>query len=342
MTPQLAANPAGWPQELLPVFDRTLTCEFASISRTGRPITWPLTPFPSEDGEAIEVSTGLTYPSKAERARRNPKVAILFSDDVGSGLDRPPMVLVQGLASVRDADLQANTDLYVQRTIAKLPEAWSGVSGLAQRRRGWYWIRIWVRVTPLRIQWWPQGRTDEAPHSWRAPAGTTAPPSDPAPVGPNPKPWQERPTRWRERAAVAVEQFGRPVLTVIGQDGFPTLIRTDDARLDGAGFVLDLPAGIEGPLAGNGSLTFHARYDRAAPHESAVFVGHLERPRRGGGGVRFTVDWLLGDFRPQGSRRRRPLARWTASRRVSPRIKGEAARRGQGVPHVRPPDAASH
>ena len=70
LTLRLEHNPAGWPADLLPVFERSITCEFASLTRQGTPITFPVTPYLGEDERTLDVSTGLTYPAKAERARR--------------------------------------------------------------------------------------------------------------------------------------------------------------------------------------------------------------------------------------------------------------------------------
>jgi hypothetical protein len=126
LTTALAGNPSGWPEELLPLFERAITVEYASLTRASAPITYPLTPYVGEDGLTLDVSTGLTYPAKAERARRNPKVALLYSDPLGSGLDGAPVALVQGLATVRDSDLQANTDRYVRLGMAKLPDTYKG------------------------------------------------------------------------------------------------------------------------------------------------------------------------------------------------------------------------
>ena len=39
----------------------------------------------SQDGGAIDVTTGLGYPKKANDAAANPKVALLFSEPTGSG-----------------------------------------------------------------------------------------------------------------------------------------------------------------------------------------------------------------------------------------------------------------
>lgn len=87
-------NPAGWPEAALEMFQRAITVEYTSLTRAGAPIMVPLTPFLGQDRLTVDVSTGLTYPTKAERARRNPKVCLLFSDPIGSGLPNPPVVLV--------------------------------------------------------------------------------------------------------------------------------------------------------------------------------------------------------------------------------------------------------
>jgi hypothetical protein len=55
---------------------------------------------------------------------------LLFSDPVGSGLNNPPIVLVQGLATVRDKKIQANTDRYVRLALGKLPAAYQGIRRL--------------------------------------------------------------------------------------------------------------------------------------------------------------------------------------------------------------------
>ena len=121
------------------LFDRAITCEYASLTASGDPVTVPVTPYVGETGTTLDVSTGLTYPAKAERARRNPKVALLFADPLGSGLEDPPTVLVQGLAAVRDADLQANTDRYVRVSLAKLPAVTKGQPRLVLRRMAFYY-----------------------------------------------------------------------------------------------------------------------------------------------------------------------------------------------------------
>src|SRR3712207_3961151 len=99
------------PEDVQQVFDRFITTEYTTIDRRGQPITWPVTPYYSPGAPCIDVTTGLGYPKKANDAEANPKVALLFSDPTGSGLERPPQVLVQGIAQVDDRDLDANREI---------------------------------------------------------------------------------------------------------------------------------------------------------------------------------------------------------------------------------------
>src|SRR4051812_31131904 len=211
-------RPAEWPVELDPFLDAAIACSYASLTGSGRPVTTPVTPYRS--ATTLDVSTGLVYPAKAERARRNPRVALLFSDPVGAGIADAPVVLVQGLASVRDRDLQAGLDSYVDRVTAKLPGASRGMPWFLMRRAVWYFARIWVEVTPLRVTWWENGRLDEAPRVWTAPEGTAAPASDPAPPGATPQPWQQAAADW-QAAADRAARLGVPDLTLVGTDGWP-------------------------------------------------------------------------------------------------------------------------
>jgi hypothetical protein len=206
------------------VFDRFITTEYTTIDRAGRPITWPVIPFYEPGGRSIDVSTGLGYPKKAHDARANPMVALLFSDPTGSGLDRPPAVLVQGIADVDDRDLDANRARYAREAPVKLP----GASELMPPRPlqsffDFYFQRIYVRVRPERVYVWRGGRGDEPElfdsHIEEVRSGHDEEPDVQrrAPEGGEPA--------WDRRMNQLGDLYRNAVLSLVAPDGFPFSVR---------------------------------------------------------------------------------------------------------------------
>jgi hypothetical protein len=331
---QLQQNPAGWPNTVLALFERAITCEYATLTKHQTPITYPVTPYIGDDGRTLDVSTGLTYPAKAERARRNPKVALLYSDPVGSGLANPPVVLVLGLATVQDANLQQNTDRYLRLSMVKVPSAYKGMPPFMLRRMPWYFGRIWIQVTPLRILWWPAGETESQPQIWQAPTGTAAPPSDPAPSGKALGVWKEGPTDWRSGAEYAVQNLGDPILTIVTADGFPLPFRVRNATLVPGGIRIHVPSGRPAPATGPACLTFHTHPELFTGQQNLVFVGQVQQEADG---CIFSVERQLGDWSLVGSRLKATWDFMQNGRKLAPRLAAEAERRGQPVPKVRLP-----
>lgn len=316
-----------WPV-LRDLASRFITSEYASLTRAGEPITWPLTPFAGADGITLDVSTGLTYPLKAERARRDPRVALSFSNPVGSGLEHAPVLVVQGLATVRDADLRANSARYLRESAVRLPEVYARIPDFMLARMAWYWARIWIEVTPRRVLWWPEGRLDREPVRWEAPASLMAPPSDPPPAGRSSGSWATEAVDWRRRAGGAVERFGPPVLTTVDSDGWPLPLRTVSAAATEDGFEVQTPAGVD-VRPGPAFLTFHSHVPTLESQENLGLAG--EATVRGGT-VRFSVTRALNDFPVPRNPVRRGLHMLRAGRQLRPRLVHEAQRRGQPVP----------
>ena len=325
---------AGWPEVALPIFERAMTAEYTSLTRAATPITEPLTPYPGRSGRTLDVSTGLTYPAKAERARRNPRVCLLYADGVGSGLADPPVVLVQGLATVRDSDLQANTDRYVRLTLAKLSAAFDGMPSVVLRRLVWYFARIWIEITPVRIWWWDSKALDREPGEWVARRGTTAPPSDPAPPGRQPAPWLRAPADWRPAARHAAGRLEHRDMSWVGSDGFPLAVPVAVLGATERGFRLRLGCRLPAHPQGPACLTFHTHAPSFAQQENKTFLGEISTSGRE---AVFRVERLLADVSLTGNRLVRTLGFLATGRRLAPRLRPEAARRGQAVPSVHLP-----
>ncbi len=223
--------------------------QYASVSAAGMPIDTPVLVFPSEGLRSFDLATGLSYPAKAERARRNPRTGLLIHGGPGD-----PVVSIAGMAAVRDADLQANVDRYLSECAFTLPHDpdWA-----LARQAVWYWTRIIVEVVPVSVLWWDsRAAMDRSPQVWRAPAASEFPNSDPAPPGKisEPAKWQERP--WRELAAQALGRNAPGHVSTIDSEGFPRPLPASAIALTGAGFELNLPAGIPWDVAGKACLTF--------------------------------------------------------------------------------------
>jgi hypothetical protein len=323
------ADSHAWPAELTAVFADAITCEYASLTASGRPVTVPSTPYVSGPS-MLAVSTGLSYPAKAERARANPHVALLFADDLHGAAG--PVVLVEGLAAVRDADLQANTDLYVRRASEKLPAATKGQPKFLLRRMAFYYARIWIEVSPRRILWWRDRTLAAPPSEWRADPALPAPTSDPAPSGGRPPAWLAPPPEWRVVAARALSELPLADLTFVGADGFPVCIPVTAGALAQDQVQLSAGAGAPPLVPGPACLTVHGHDAEFTSQENHTLVGTLEASADG---ARLHVERALADWSLAGSRGQIALGFLRKGRTLAPRLKTEAARRGQPVPRVR-------
>ena len=216
---------ATLPGEVQAVFDRFITCEYTTVDSRGQPITWPVTPYYRPGQECIDVTTGLGYPKKASDARGNPRVALLFSDPSGSGLDGPPAVLVQGSAAVDDRDLEANRRRYERESLEKLPATKEMMPPeFLKRLFAWYFTRIYVHVRPERVYVWAGGDWQAEPrlldaHLEEVRSGHSEEPEQ----GP-PQPEGGAPA-WDERIEEMGSRYSTAVLSFMAPDGFPFSVR---------------------------------------------------------------------------------------------------------------------
>lgn len=320
------------PAPLVEWMSRSFTCEFGTVTSTGQPLTHPITPHASRDGRTIDLATGLAYPLKAERARRHRRVGILFSDPKGSGMRDAPVVLVKGEATVRDADLQANTDRYVALSATKFATISRFIPARFQRAGAWYFARIWIHVTPMEVVVFPAN--GDEPTVWRAPEGTVAPPSDPRPAkaASSEKPAFESPADFRSGLAYSVTNLGDPVVTVLDDAGYPIPSRMIGVRLEGDELVCVAPRHSVAPLRGKVCVTFHAHPERFTSQENLVFVGEAIPTESG---ARVHVERQIGSFTLGRSVIDTARSVFGHAKDLHSRAKAEAARRGQPLPLIR-------
>ena len=294
---------------------------FATVSAARVPIDTPVLYFPGEGLGTFNLTTGISYPAKAERARRNSKVGLLLE----GGPDEP-VIAIAGMAAVRDADLQANVERYLAEAAYTLP---MGPDWALARQAVWYWTRIIVEVTPARVVWWDHpAALDQVPHRWQAAADTIYPQSDPAPPGKVSQPASWEQPAWQDLAQAAKVRGAKCHLSLIDSEGFPLPMPVRRAEVNAEGFTLELPRGIPGPLAGKACLTYGG---------IETFVGEISGAK---GRASFKVERVLPVF---------PMTRdmtqlWQPTgdtkAQLMRRLGEETARRGQPVPAIpedRPP-----
>jgi hypothetical protein len=148
------------PPEVEAVFHHIRTCELTTLAKDGTPITWPTVALYQPINGRFVITTSIGLPHKAYNVRRTPKVAMLYSNPTGSGLDAPPAVLVQGTAACPDQIVTQSDEL---DTLCRLIMVRQPVSAkysanpLTRWLSDWYLMRLLIYVTPRRIRWWPHG-----------------------------------------------------------------------------------------------------------------------------------------------------------------------------------------
>ena len=239
---------------LLPVVERYRTCEFATVSRSGVPVAWPTLAARRADGTFL-ITSSIGLAQKAFNVRRDPKVALLFSDATGSDVEGAPELLVQGTAVCPDeihTDPAGAEDLW-RKLYEYQPAAKANDANVFMRwLMDWYYMRLYITVTPTAI--------------------STRPPLVAVP-------------RSAELAGVAaaLNPFPTAVLGVRDEDGTPRLLRVNFRPGPGTSVAVDVPddAGVR---PGPASLLAHSHDERLWNQRFATALGELAA---GGGGWTF-------------------------------------------------------
>ena len=163
------------PPEVEAVVNCFMTCEFTTLGKGNVPIAWPTLPtYWPERGQFV-IASPAALSQKAANVRRDPRVSLLYSNPTGSGLASPPAVLFQGEAYSPDqiftgiAGLDPQLVGHLARQGKRLMGTQPGMrlylaNPLTRYIMEWYFIRVFVFVTPCRLTWWDGGDFESQPH----------------------------------------------------------------------------------------------------------------------------------------------------------------------------------
>jgi Pyridoxamine 5'-phosphate oxidase len=285
---------ATLPPEVQRVFDSFITTEFATIDRRGQPIVWPVTPYYRPGDPCIDVTTGLGYPKKAKDALANPKVALLFSDPTGSGMEGAPQVLVQGTAEVDDRDLAHNRERYTRESVEKLPATKQMLPPKPLRGLfNWYFTRIYVHVRPERVYVWPDGDATQEPQLFDAHMEEVRSGHDEEPPAGH-APAEGGMAEWDARMDELGARYPSAVLSLVAPDGFPFCLRVP-MSVDRAAHRIRIGAGALGlPVQpGLACVTAHDHHPKFLWQRNFQVRGDLVEE---GGGWAVIPHRLIGGF----------------------------------------------
>lgn len=153
----------GVPADVGAAVNEFRSCELSTIARDGTPVTWPTAPFFEPEKRRFLVTSSVALAQKTFNIKRDPRVAMFFSNPTGSGLVSPPAVLIQGDAEVSPALAQPDDERFDWMSRLMFERQPIGVTMLGAVRgpvrnlADWYCWRIFIYIHPRRIRWWPNG-----------------------------------------------------------------------------------------------------------------------------------------------------------------------------------------
>ncbi|MFF4486410.1 pyridoxamine 5'-phosphate oxidase [Streptomyces sp. NPDC001544] len=292
----------------LDVLDAYRTCEFVTLGRNGAPVVWPAAVRRRADGTLL-LTTSLAFAQKALNVRRDGRVALLYSDPTGSGLQHAPQIFVGGRAVCPDDIMTGpeGAEDYWRMLFERQPHSRSYLAPGVRRLMEWYYLRLLITVTPEQVV--------------VRPPLASLPPSQPAvgkgPVGSLP-------------GSAQLARHPSAVLAACDETGAPALARTRPVATD-AGFAVTLPSDCA-VTAGPASLLVHRHDERLNHLRNTLVRGELRQTGHGWLLVPGTVVEPMGSGRPSDAlrvlrRTKRATARYLERRGLPrPRVRWEAFR----------------
>ncbi len=254
------------PTDLNPVVENYRTCEFLTVSKSGAPIAWPTVSSNNPDG-TFTISTCIGLPQKAFNVRRNPQVALLFSDPTASGLTDTPQVLVKGTAVCPDEIVTSVLRFREgwRRILTRQPDSAMYSTRLMRPLMDFYYLRLLITITPTEIV---PLRAVEAAQPLQVQAA-----AQPLQV---PAVFEDVDDTFRAIAG-RLPAYSSAVLCGFDHDGAPTMVRVRPvADASNRTLRMTLPPGFS-IEAGQGGLLGHSHNDKLGKLRSFVATGTITR-----------------------------------------------------------------
>lgn len=253
------------------VLDAYRTCEFATLAKDGTPLAWPTSPFRQQDGTVL-ITTSIGFAQKALNVRRDGRVALLFSDPTGSGLEDPGQVFIGGRARCSELTTSpAGLEEFWSMLFFRQPSSRGYSLPVARSLMDWYYMRLLITVTPERVL--------------ERPAGSAARPALARPSG---SPGLAEAWRTARRSGLPgareLARYPSAVLAARDVDGGITLARCVPRPAEGGYLVASAPGAD--PAEGPASLLVHRHDDKLSGASFALVRGRISRPAP-------AADWLL-------------------------------------------------
>jgi general stress protein 26 len=146
------------PNPVEELLETALVGELSVVDGRGRPVTYPLIPL--YDGDKVYLTSSALFSRKLEHIRGNPRVSLSITDPVAIG-GRQDRVTIQGEARVIEDDPHGGWERLLPIWEAKEPAIVAFLK--ARVALPLFFERALIEITPRRILYWPDGRTDTQP-----------------------------------------------------------------------------------------------------------------------------------------------------------------------------------
>lgn len=253
------------------------SCEFATLAKDGTPITWPVSAMLNADG-TLTLTTSLGFPQKAFNVRRDGRVALLFSDPTGSGLDAPDQVLVTGVATCPDEIVTTPGELadYWRMLFERQPSSRAYLKPLMRPAVDWYYMRLVITVTPETVTTRPAlTEAEETPEFGGLLGGSVLKAYSSAVLGGGDSGGVPQLLRVHPRPGEGGYRVDLPADTAIVPGPASLLVHRHDALLANGSFAL-----VRGELTGGPGEWLLVPSRLVVPFDPAKAVAGLRRTRR--------------------------------------------------------------